>query len=1136
MSAIKQLTYCLFAIIQLAGVACAQPDAKQIDLGTLLNDVVDRKKIAEFPNPEFLCQQCSSYNRESIAPDKPGWFANADSSFFYGHQDVDGRREWIMMDVDGPGAIVRWWLTQQKFKGTVRIYLDGSKQPIYEATADALVGGETIVGKPLSNVVGWNGRNLYLPIPFRKHCRITYDGPNLHDTGKFEDCIYYNINYLKYPKGTNVKTLTKEDMSEHSSLLDRVQKTLLLPEEHRLAIERKAEGRSAALHSGESLECGVDGGGAISSLRVKLDADDIEQAMRSVVIRISFDGEEMVQAPIGGFFGTGPGLNPFQDWWRQVEKDGWMTCWWPMPFKSEASIKITNFGSSDVAVELDDIGISNWNWTDRTLYFHSSWRSENQIATDEVVDWNYLTVEGKGVYVGDTLAVYNNALLPHPKGTGTWWGEGDEKIFVDREPFPSTIGTGTEDYYGYSWGVGGTFQAPFHSMPRGDANGSYTKPGHTTNSRVRSLDRIPFKSHLKFDMELLHWQKTAKLDYAATTHWYALNGATGNGEVTPEKVRVKVGQEQTLPVEVKAFPADPQFTDLFAFNNDTPVKSVEDWRRRRQELIELLMFYQYGRIPPKPDQVTARLDKQEEHPSRLGTLNMMTLIIGSEKKLEMQIALYKPKTPGPHPVIIEEDGNPGVSKNVPLFLAKNYIHVEYARHHLDPDKNGVVGPAQQAYPEYDWATLAVWAWGGMRVVDYLETRDDIDMKRIAITGHSRGGKATLLAAALDDRIGLAVPNGSGAGGGGASRVLGPGAESIGMNDKPHWYHERVLLFSEREAHLPFDQHFVKALVAPRGLLCIESTDDLYANPVGTYASSNAAMPVFELFGRAHVNGIAFRRGGHTFSTDDWKTLRDYAEWTFFGRGAPVWQQPAPVEPDPQSGGAPGFVAIGDPGNAPDVDYPRVGAFGAVAHAFEIGRHKVSNAEYVAFLNAAAKTDPHDLFHPRMRIRRAGYEGDYSYSAYPASARAAVTYVSWHDALRYCNWVHGGDVESGAYAFAGQTRVGVRESGARYFLPTEDEWYKAAYYDPKAKAYRLLPLRNMHALHGDEKLPPKSSYGMLGAADSVWEWTESKVGDQFRGLRSGSWFQGNNPQAKGRFYSNPDLELGHVGFRVGRRVN
>jgi hypothetical protein len=528
-------TLCL--ILGFAQIAAAQ----QIDLGTLLEQMIDRTRIAEFPDPEFLCKQCSSYNRESVAPDKPGWFANADSSYFYGYEDIDDRREWIMMDVDAPGAVVRWWLTQQKFDGTVRIYLDNSNEAVYAATADKLVGGDVITGKPLSNVVGWNGRNLYLPIPFKKHCRITYDGPNQNVTGKFPDCLYYNINYMIFPSGTDVKTLTRDDLKKHSALLDQVQKTLLQPEENKLPAARKLTGASKVLRSGDSLACTIEGTGAISTLATKIDAEDIGQAMRSVVISISFDGKERVLSSIGEFFGCGPGLNPYKGWWRQVQEDGWMKCWWPMPFRRSAFVKIKNYSSSDVTVTLDDIGISDWKWTDRTMYFNSSWRSDNQMSTDKAFDWNYLTVEGKGVYVGDTLALFNRAVLPHPSGTGTWWGEGDEKIFVDEESFPSCFGTGTEDYYGYSWGVGGTFEAPFHSMPRGDANGNYTKLGHTTNTRVRSLDRIPFKKHLQLDMELLHWQKIAKVDYAVTTYWYAMDGAIGNGDVSPEKVRIKVG-------------------------------------------------------------------------------------------------------------------------------------------------------------------------------------------------------------------------------------------------------------------------------------------------------------------------------------------------------------------------------------------------------------------------------------------------------------------------------------------------------------------------------------------------------------------------------------------------------------------
>ena len=597
-------------------------------------------------------------------------------------------------------------------------------------------------------------------------------------------------------------------------------------------------------------------------------------------------------------------------------------------------------------------------------------------------------------------------------------------------------------------------------------------------------------------------------------------------------------EQPALPTSIDSFPVTRGLPDLFAFNDGSRVNDIDDWKRRRAELIAPLLFYQYGSMPPKPDMVAVQIDRIEEHENGLGTKHWLTLIIDSKRKLRMRAVLYQPKGEGPHPVIIEEDGNPGNSRNCWMFLEKNYVFIEYAGSDLDPGRRDEKGPAQKAYPEHDWAMLAAWAWGGMRVVDYLETRDDIDMKRIAITGHSRGGKATLLAAALDERITLAAPNGSGAGGAGSSRILGPGAESIGMNDKPDWYHPRILMFAKNEARMPFDQHFLKALVAPRALICIESTDDLFANPVGTYATSDAAMPAFELYGRQAYNAIRFRRGGHTYNTADWRTLLDFCEWSFYGRqpedGESFWQRPAPVTPEPGSGGSPGFVAIGDPGNAGDVNYQRVGSFGAVDHSFEIGIHKVSNAEYAAFLNAvAADTDPHQLYHPEMRIRRGGNNDRFNYTAHPATANAAVTYVSWVDAIRYCNWLHGQDTESGAYSLTGE-----RQSGAKYFLPTDDEWYKAAYYDPAAQKYRLEPLRNSHKkpILGAIVPPrPKSRYGMLGAADPIWEWTESKFGEQFRGLRSDSWFQGNNGQAKGFFYSNPELELGHIGFRVARAV-
>ena len=135
----------------------------------------------------------------------------------------------------------------------------------------------------------------------------------------------------------------------------------------------------------------------------------------------------------------------------------------------------------------------------------------------------------------------------------------------------------------------------------------------------------------------------------------------------------------------------------------------------------------------------------------------------------MRIAVYRPPGVGKLPVIIREEHALGHLEEVPAILNRGYMFVEFAREDLDPDKPSVVGPAQQAYPEFDWATLAVWAWGAMRVVDYLETRDDVDREKIGIVGHSRGGKMALLAGALDERFALVAANGSGCGGAGCFR-------------------------------------------------------------------------------------------------------------------------------------------------------------------------------------------------------------------------------------------------------------------------------------------------------------------------------------------------------------------------------
>jgi hypothetical protein len=144
------------------------------------------------------------------------------------------------------------------------------------------------------------------------------------------------------------------------------------------------------------------------------------------------------------------------------------------------------------------------------------------VATRPFSDFNYVTLTGRGVYVGDTLTVMN----PIP----TWWGEGDAKIWVDGENFPSIFGTGTEDYYAYSWGGKhtGFYEHPFHAQvrahtynqlnPKRDPTERDTQ-GYSTETRTRALDTMPFGKSLQVDMEVWHW-KECDMAYAVATYWY----------------------------------------------------------------------------------------------------------------------------------------------------------------------------------------------------------------------------------------------------------------------------------------------------------------------------------------------------------------------------------------------------------------------------------------------------------------------------------------------------------------------------------------------------------------------------------------------------------------------------------------
>lgn len=517
---------CLAAVFGAAGRPSPASAAPPITLETLLEEMIDRSAVARLPDPWYTCAQASSYDRRSTTPDDPeSWFANADASQYLRVETNSGRREWVMMDAQGPGAVVRIWSANPK--GTLRIYLDGETAPALEAPMDALLGGKWSVGdftlgEPLSATRS-RGWNLYLPIPYATHCKITSDA----------DGFYYQVNYRTYEPGAAVTTFALDQLTAASERVGQVQTTLAEAKTPLVPAQHVGRGLGPWERVIVTLPAGPK---AVNHLVCRITADDLESALRSTIISAVFDTRETIWCPAGDFTGAGVGLNVYQDWYRSVTQDpsALLTSRWIMPYERTGAFIVENHSDKPIVVQFI-VGTEPWEWNERSMHFHARWRQENPIPTRPMRDWNYITIEGQGVYVGDSLAVSNP--------TETWWGEGDEKIYVDGETFPSHFGTGTEDYYGYAWCCPETFAGPFHAQPRCDGPGNY---GHTVVSRVRLLDGIPFRQSLRFDMEVWHWEDT-NVGYAATTYYYARPGATDNRRPLDAEVRRGILSPPPLP-------------------------------------------------------------------------------------------------------------------------------------------------------------------------------------------------------------------------------------------------------------------------------------------------------------------------------------------------------------------------------------------------------------------------------------------------------------------------------------------------------------------------------------------------------------------------------------------------------------
>ena len=414
----------------------------------------------------------------------------------------------------------------------------------------------------------------------------------------------------------------------------------------------------------------------------------------------------------------------------------------------------------------------------------------------------------------------------------------------------------------------------------------------------------------------------------------APTGLTEQQEIPVPAIRTAMG---TLP-GVNELPSRAALPDLFTFSNGKKVTTRAEWQQRRAEMRRILEYYAVGQMPPAPDNVQGEEIHSELVLSGKARYRLIRLSFGPEHKLQLHIGIFTPTDKqGPFPAIITQAAEPpggpilprlplgpnqGTGQNVLLMVgpgkdSQNAARGDYrsmpapsaeeiAATHREVLQRGYALVVYNdndcaedttlreadgsfsfrktrfltAYPDYDWGVLAVWAWGASRVADYLGSDPQIDAKTLILTGASRSGKAAMIAAAFDDRL-IAAPVVTGGGGIGVYRDAGADhGESLDimLTKYPNWFSPHLHEFRGHVERLPFDEHWLPALCAPRPFLALEGDADVISLPDAVRHSIEAARAAYTLQGVSPLKiGVHYSHHAHAFTAEDWSAILDFME-------------------------------------------------------------------------------------------------------------------------------------------------------------------------------------------------------------------------------------------------------------------
>lgn len=389
----------------------------------------------------------------------------------------------------------------------------------------------------------------------------------------------------------------------------------------------------------------------------------------------------------------------------------------------------------------------------------------------------------------------------------------------------------------------------------------------------------------------------------------------------------------------------PEYTlaDPLVFENGKAVNDTKAWEGRRNEILRMFEQEVYGSSPEWDGTLTASVvweNNQALGGKATGKEVKLTLIRG-ERELNLYLLIFLPHSSQPVPFFLgyNFNGNHTITNEKETLITKSWVSnskelfitgnqataasrglnesrwpveeivsrgfglatIYYGD--VDPDfddgfQNGVHALMGTPRDSSSWGSVAAWAWGLSRVMDYLEENSAVDSEKVAVLGHSRLGKAALWAGASDTRFAMVISNNSGCGGAALSkRQFG---ETVGViNTKfPHWFADNYKKYNQKEDVLPVDQHQLLALIAPRPLYVASALDDRWADPRGEFLASIAASPVWKLLGLpglpvsempevekpvAGTIGYHIRRGKHDITLYDWQQYLNFAEKHFLNQ-------------------------------------------------------------------------------------------------------------------------------------------------------------------------------------------------------------------------------------------------------------